>query len=151
MAEPASRDQFLRRERGQGKNIHFSCSADHEQDWQPYPVDPYSADCTDDILVACTKQGFFLHNTVTTGHEIYHSSSYYGRAYTHQFQLEVIISTIGYDRFTFPKFFTIQQAVYVYLYGQYFQQSMYQPGMVDNPLRGQLDRKIICFPVPVRA
>ena len=31
----------LRRERGQG-NIHFPCSADHEQDWQPYPVDPYS-------------------------------------------------------------------------------------------------------------
>ena len=23
-------------------NIIFSCSADHEQDWQPYPVDPYS-------------------------------------------------------------------------------------------------------------
>ena len=31
---------ILRRERGQG-NIHFPCSADHEQDWQPYPVDPY--------------------------------------------------------------------------------------------------------------
>ena len=31
----------LRHERGQG-NIHFPCSADHEQDWQPYPVDPYS-------------------------------------------------------------------------------------------------------------
>ena len=28
-AEPVSRDQILRRERGQG-NIHFSCSADHE-------------------------------------------------------------------------------------------------------------------------
>ena len=27
-------------ERGQ-ENIHFPCSADHEQDWQPYPVDPY--------------------------------------------------------------------------------------------------------------
>ena len=40
-AEPVSRDQILRRERGQG-NIHFSCSADHEQDWQPYPVDPHS-------------------------------------------------------------------------------------------------------------
>ena len=40
-AEPVSRDQCLRRERGQG-NIHFHCSADHEQDWQPYPVDPYS-------------------------------------------------------------------------------------------------------------
>ena len=40
-AEPVSRDQILRHERGQGK-IHFSCSADHVQDWQPYPVDPYS-------------------------------------------------------------------------------------------------------------
>ena len=39
-AEPVSRDHILRRERGQG-NIHFTCSADHEQDrWQPYPVDP---------------------------------------------------------------------------------------------------------------
>ena len=36
--EPVSRDQILRRERGQGKNI-FPCSADHEQDWQSYPVD----------------------------------------------------------------------------------------------------------------
>ena len=40
-AEPVSRDQILRRKRGQG-NIRFPCSADHEQDWQPYPVDPYS-------------------------------------------------------------------------------------------------------------
>ena len=41
-AEPASRDQILRREREQG-NGYFPCSAaDHEQDWQPYPVDPYS-------------------------------------------------------------------------------------------------------------
>ena len=29
------------RTRTQG-NIYFPCSADHEQDWQPYPVDPYS-------------------------------------------------------------------------------------------------------------
>ena len=40
-AETVSRDQILRHERGQG-NIHFPCSAAHEQDWQPYPVDPYS-------------------------------------------------------------------------------------------------------------
>ena len=40
VAEPVSRDQILRRERGQG-NINFPCPADHEQDWQPYPVDPY--------------------------------------------------------------------------------------------------------------
>ena len=39
-AETVSRDHILRRERGQG-NIHFPCSADHEQDWQPFPVDPY--------------------------------------------------------------------------------------------------------------
>ena len=32
-AEPVSRDQF---------------SADHEQDWQPYPVDPYSFAIFDD-------------------------------------------------------------------------------------------------------
>ena len=45
-AKPVSRDQILRRVRGQG-NIHFPCSADHEQDWQPYPVDPYSAESAD--------------------------------------------------------------------------------------------------------
>ena len=39
-AEPVSRDQILRRERGHRKK-HFSCLADHEQDWRPYPVDPY--------------------------------------------------------------------------------------------------------------
>ena len=33
--EPVSRDQIFRRVRGQG-GIHFPCSADHEQDWQPY-------------------------------------------------------------------------------------------------------------------
>ena len=43
-AEPVSQDQILRRKRGQG-NIHFPCSADHEQDWQPYPVDLYSVIC----------------------------------------------------------------------------------------------------------
>ena len=43
-AEPVSRDQILRHARGQG-NINFPGSADHEQDWQPYPVDPYSAIC----------------------------------------------------------------------------------------------------------
>ena len=43
-AEPVLRDQILRRERRQG-NIHFPSSADQEQDWQPYPVGPYSAIC----------------------------------------------------------------------------------------------------------
>ena len=39
-AEPVSQDRILRRGRGQ-ENIHFPCSADHDQDWQPYPVDLY--------------------------------------------------------------------------------------------------------------
>ena len=49
-AEPVSRDQILRHARGQG-NIHFPCSADHEQGWQPYPVDPYFAICDDHTYI----------------------------------------------------------------------------------------------------
>ena len=49
-AEPVSRDQILRHARGQG-NINFLCSADHEQDWRPYPVDPYSTICDDHTYV----------------------------------------------------------------------------------------------------
>ena len=33
------------------RNINFPCSADHEQDWQPYPADPYSAICDDHTYV----------------------------------------------------------------------------------------------------
>ena len=49
-AEPVSRDQILRHARGKG-DVHFPCSADHEQDWQPYPVDPYYAICDDDTYI----------------------------------------------------------------------------------------------------
>ena len=58
-AEPVSRDQILRHARGQG-NVHFPCSADHEQDWQPYPVDPYSAICDDHTCVMT------IHTTTNT-------------------------------------------------------------------------------------
>ena len=55
-AEPVSRDQILRHARGQG-NVHFPCSADHEQDWQPFPVDPYSAICDNHTYIhTCTPQ-----------------------------------------------------------------------------------------------
>ena len=50
IAEPVSRDQILRHERGQG-NIHFPCSADHVQNWQPYPVDPYSCSMSDHTYI----------------------------------------------------------------------------------------------------
>ena len=49
-AEPVSRDQILRHARGQG-NINFPCSVDHEQDWQPYPVDPHSLICDDHTYI----------------------------------------------------------------------------------------------------
>ena len=49
-AEPVSRDQILRHARGQ-RNIIFPCPADHEQGWQPYPVDPYSAICHDHTYI----------------------------------------------------------------------------------------------------
>ncbi|CAM9443573.1 unnamed protein product, partial [Ascophyllum nodosum] len=39
--EPVSREEILRRERRQG-NKPALCSADFEQDWRPYPVNPYS-------------------------------------------------------------------------------------------------------------
>ena len=51
-AEPVSRDQILRHARGQG-NINFPCSVDYGQDWQPYPVDPYSAICPDHTYILC--------------------------------------------------------------------------------------------------
>ena len=57
-----SRDQILRHERGQ-ENIHFPCSADHEQDWQPYPVDPYSCYMCDHTYINnCVK---ILENPLT--------------------------------------------------------------------------------------
>ena len=49
-AKPVSRDQILRCESVQG-NIQFPFSADDEQDWQPYPVDPYSAICGDHLYI----------------------------------------------------------------------------------------------------
>ena len=40
--EPVSRDQILRAPTETGEGKHFlPCSADHEQDWQSYLVDPY--------------------------------------------------------------------------------------------------------------
>ena len=45
-AESVSRDHTLRHERG-GGNIHFPCSTHHEQDRQPYPVEPYCVESPD--------------------------------------------------------------------------------------------------------
>ena len=63
-AEPVSRDKILRRERGQG-NIDFPCSADHESDWQPYPVDPYSATWDDGTYIVAGR--LFLKMIIVEG------------------------------------------------------------------------------------
>ena len=60
-AEPFSRDQILRRERGQG-NIRFPCSAGHEQNWQPYSVDPY-----DSLAMCVTIQTYIAEYGSTWG------------------------------------------------------------------------------------
>ena len=63
-AEPVSRDQMLRRERGQG-NVHFLCAADHEEDWQPYQVDPYSAICNDHTYLHSTGLPYTVNSILT--------------------------------------------------------------------------------------
>ena len=51
--EPVSWDQILRHERGQGEN--YPRSADHEEYWQPYPIDPYSTESADHALFESSK------------------------------------------------------------------------------------------------
>ena len=58
-AESVSRDQILMHVRGQG-NINFPCSADHEQDWQPDPVDPYSTIRDDHTYIDTYTKGLPL-------------------------------------------------------------------------------------------
>ena len=39
---------------------HFLRSADHGQDWQPYPVDPYSAICDDHTYMHARENLVYL-------------------------------------------------------------------------------------------
>ena len=74
-AEPVSRDQIFRHERRHGK-YSFSYSVDHVQDWQPYPVDPYSCYMCDhratypSFYYSTSKETYqtslFLQNTCAT-------------------------------------------------------------------------------------
>ena len=57
-AKPVSQDQILRRERGQ-RIFTFPCSADHEQDWQPYPVDPHPCYMCETILLVLQSAEHF--------------------------------------------------------------------------------------------
>ena len=78
-AEPVSRDQMLRRKPGQG-NVYFPCSADHEQDWQPYPVDPYSATCDDHTYI--NMHTYFQHAYILSTC-LHHNNSGCGKREAH--------------------------------------------------------------------
>ena len=44
-------------------NVNFPCSADHVQDWQPYPVDPYfryMCVTIDECIYSCMIIAFFI-------------------------------------------------------------------------------------------
>ena len=43
---------------------YFPCSADHEQDWQPDPVDPYSAICDDHTYIHTIHWRFLFVSTL---------------------------------------------------------------------------------------
>ena len=55
-AEPVTRDQILRRERGQRKTLFF-CSIDHEQGWHSYAVYPSSAESAiQSVAASCVTE-----------------------------------------------------------------------------------------------
>ena len=54
---------ILRHARRQGK-IYFLCSADHDQDCKPYPIDPYSAVCDDHTYIHTYIHTFILNEVI---------------------------------------------------------------------------------------
>ena len=58
-AKPVSRHHNLRREGGQRKH-NFPWLADYEQDWELYPVDPYSAESTEHTYIQSPLLGLSL-------------------------------------------------------------------------------------------
>ena len=104
-AEPVSRDQILRHVRRQG-NIRFPCSADHEQDWQPYPIDPCSAICVYHTYVHTVSGGVeIMAFTATLGFEegctilSYDGANAFNSIYRHRFLpalAEIVPSVVPY-------------------------------------------------------
>ena len=127
-AEPVSRDQILRHARGQG-NVHSPCSADHEQDWQPYPVDPYSAVCDDHTYICRHRM------TRMTGPDCVVRCNLIN-TYIHA-------GLRGYVQFN--------KYIHTYIHTYIYSKRKDQPGKVANPARGQLNTENEYFPVPVRA
>ena len=97
-AEPVSRDQILRRERGQ-RIIHFLCSAaDHEQDWQPCPVvrviHPNNIVLPTHTAVVTHTYIYSYYTTTVSRARMYMSPNkkYTGTWYTNQYKLQYCTS-----------------------------------------------------------
>ena len=65
------------------RKLHVPCSGDHEQNWQPYPVDPYSATCDDytymDMDTYLSRQG---HSLTTMQLQLWSSSTHHRREWS---------------------------------------------------------------------
>ena len=103
-AEPVSRDEILRRERGQG-NIHFPCSADHVQDyWHPYPIGLYFCYMCDHTYIAGRPGGSvgnFEPSDVGTCVRISAQSHEFGFSSHHAQQVESEINSWVHTKFDF--------------------------------------------------
>ena len=64
--EPVSGDQILTREQGRGNIDYNSCSADHEKDRQPYPVDAYSTISDNHTYIHVQNRGEMGRSLVAT-------------------------------------------------------------------------------------
>ena len=133
-AEAVSREQILRRERGQGNAIFiFPCSADHEQDWQPYPIDPYSAVCVT------------IHGVQSRSWSA--EQGMYGPGVTIRKQRNEDCR----PSLSFSPNLREKDATTGSMYSHAYRKSKDQPGKVANPAHGQLNRGNEYFPIRVRA
>ena len=128
-AEPVSRGQIIRHGQGQG-NIDFPCSAGHEQDWQPYTVDPYII-CDDHTYILVRRR----------------SEKWVACPQPYP----IICLVVCYTRKRLEEYrqsFNEQSIITTKIP---YSKSKDQPGKVANPARGQLNREKEYFPVPVCA
>ena len=151
-AESVSRVQILRHEfeRGQGI-IHFSCLADHVQDWQPYPVDPYSYYMCDHTYKLYMEDAPRQPHAVTNN---FMCPLLFIFLFDSEDQMSLFPSifvpspfphcmestSCGFDKEVSFRYKVVRLHVSFYGHTTY-SKSMDQPGKAVSPARGQLNRK----------
>ena len=118
-AESVSRDQILRRERGQG-NIHFPCSANHVQDWQTYPVDSYFCYKCDHTYIytyihTCTSYSVWKYR-------LYKQATVHG---VYRLYIQATVYRLCIQATLYRVYLLYKQAT-VYLYRLYIQATVYE-------------------------